>query len=185
MTENDLIEKNGEIILILGGARSGKSRHAQEIGEPFKGRKLFVATAQALDEEMSKRIENHRKQRGARWETREEPVELVRVISEAQMKYDVILIDCLTLWISNLLMAHGEDRSGIENAIQSLIDSLKNAKTTTILVSNEVGLGIVPDNQVARSFRDLAGMLNQRVAQVADRVIFMVAGLPINVKGCI
>ncbi len=175
--------EKGEVILILGGARSGKSGYAQEIAEAFEGKRLFVATAQALDDEMAKRIEDHKKQRGNRWVSNEEPVEIVQVLSKGDREYTVILIDCLTLWTSNLLRVFGDDRESIENRIQSLIDCLANIKTTTILVSNEVGLGIVPENPLARSFRDLAGGVNQRVAQVADRVILMVAGIPMVVKG--
>lgn len=183
MVENNPIETRAGVILILGGARSGKSRYAQEVAETLEGKKLFVATAQALDGEMAERIENHKKRRGGLWETREEPVEIVQVISEMQSEYSVILVDCLTLWVSNLLMAHGDDREGIENRIQSLIGRLPNMETTILLVSNEVGLGIVPENRLARSFRDLAGMLNQGVARVSDRVVFMVAGIPVVVKG--
>lgn len=183
MAEEDPIKNNSQVILILGGARSGKSRYARRIGEAFEGRRLFVATAQALDQEMAKRIRNHKNQRGGLWETREEPVEIVQAISETQDRYGVILIDCLTLWVSNLLMAYGDDRETVENRVQGLIDSLGNIKTSILLVSNEVGLGIVPENRLGRCFRDMAGMLNQRVAQVADRVILMVAGIPMVVKG--
>lgn len=181
--EKGPIKNSAEVILILGGARSGKSAYAQKMGKALEGKRLFIATAQALDLEMAERIKTHKKQRGSLWETHEEPVEIVQVISETQHTYRVILIDCLTLWISNLLMTYGDDRQGVENRIQSLIDSLTTIKTTIILVSNEVGSGIVPENRLARSFRDVAGMLNQRVAQVADRVFFMVAGIPLAIKG--
>ena len=181
--EKGPIRKSAEVILIVGGARSGKSTYAQKMGKALEGKRLFIATAQALDLEMAERIKNHKKERGTLWETREEPVEIVPVISEMQNRYGVILIDCLTLWMSNLLMTHGDDRQGVENRIQSLIDSLTNIKTTIILVSNEVGSGIVPESRLARSFRDMAGMLNQRVAEVADRVIYMVAGIPLGIKG--
>jgi len=183
MGEKDRFRNSPQVIFILGGARSGKSRYAQKIAKAFKGKKLFVATAQALDEEMAGRIENHKKQRGGMWETREEPIEIVQVVSEMQSNYGVILIDCLTLWVSNLLMAFEDDRERVENCIKGLIDRLTNIKTTVILVSNEVGSGIVPENRLARSFRDLAGLLNQGVAQVADRVVLMVAGIPVVVKG--
>ena len=183
MTVNDSGEGRPRLILVLGGARSGKSRYAQEMAETVKGKRLFVATAQAFDNEMTKRIEDHKRQRGDIWETREEPVRIVEVISESQKRYDVILVDCLTLWVSNLLMAYGDDHERVENHIQRLIEGLREAKTTIILVSNEVGLGIVPENRLARAFRDLAGMVNQRVAEVADRVILMVAGIPLVIKG--
>ncbi len=175
-------EKSREIIFILGGVRSGKSRHALKLAEAFGDRRLFVATAQALDQEMAVRIENHKKQRGDRWETAEEPVELVQILSEVQNRYDVILIDCLTLWVSNLLGVYGEAQGEIEDHIQDLIDCLGRSGTPVIVVSNEVGMGIVPDNPLARAFRDLAGMLNREVARVAGRVVFMVAGIPVVVK---
>jgi len=175
-------EKSRKIIFILGGVRSGKSRHALKLAEAFGDRRLFVATAQPLDEEMAARIENHKKQREDRWETAEEPLELAQILSRAQNRYDVILIDCLTLWVSNLLGVYGEDRGEIEDHIQDLIDCLGKCGTPVVVVSNEVGMGIVPDNPLARAFRDLTGILNQGVARVAGRVIFMVAGIPVVVK---
>lgn len=183
MAGNDTIKNRAEVILVLGGARSGKSRYAQKIGKAVKGKKVFLATAQALDEEMARRIEKHKKQRGDEWETHEEPIELARVISELQHEYKVILVDCLTLWLSNLLMTYGDDCQRVEDRIQGLIECLTSMKNTVIFVSNEVGLGIVPENRMARSFRDLAGMLNQQVAEKADQVILMVAGMPLVVKG--
>ncbi|MBW2056138.1 MAG: bifunctional adenosylcobinamide kinase/adenosylcobinamide-phosphate guanylyltransferase [Deltaproteobacteria bacterium] len=170
------------VILVLGAARSGKSLYAREIGEAFQGKRLFVATAQALDREMAERIENHRRERGDLWETREEPLEIARVLSEAQDRYSVVLIDCLTLWVSNLLMTYREDKDGMEERLEGLVGSLKTTKIPVVLVSNEVGWGVVPENPLARSFRDLAGRLNQRVAQAADRVVLMVAGIPLVVK---
>jgi adenosylcobinamide kinase/adenosylcobinamide-phosphate guanylyltransferase len=181
--EDDRGEKRSTVVLILGGARSGKSRYAQRVGEAVQGKRLFVATAQGLDKEMVERIERHKRQRGDLWETREEPLEIGKVIAEAQDQYAVVLIDCLTLWISNLLITCGDDQQGLERHIQDLMDRLPDIRTTLILVSNEVGLGIVPENRLARSFRDMAGMLNQCVAEVADRVILMVAGIPMIVKG--
>jgi adenosylcobinamide kinase/adenosylcobinamide-phosphate guanylyltransferase len=183
MLKNDRSKAKEQVILILGGARSGKSGYAQKMAEAFEGKRLFVATAQALDDEMAKRIENHKKRRGDTWETREEPVKIPDLIFDSQDGYAVILIDCLTLWVSNLLMASGDDVERVEDGVERLVDCLATIRTTVVLVSNEVGLGVVPESRLARSFRDLAGMLNQRVAGIADRVIFMVAGIPWVLKG--
>jgi adenosyl cobinamide kinase/adenosyl cobinamide phosphate guanylyltransferase len=183
MLKNDRSKANEQVILILGGARSGKSGYAQKMAETFEGKRLFVATAQALDDEMAKRIENHKKRRGDTWETREEPVKIPDLISDSQDGYAVILVDCLTLWVSNLLMASGDDVERVEDGVERLVDCLGTIRTTVVLVSNEVGSGVVPESRLARSFRDLAGVLNQRVAGIADRVIFMVAGIPWVLKG--
>jgi adenosylcobinamide kinase/adenosylcobinamide-phosphate guanylyltransferase len=183
MLKNDRSKGKEQVILILGGARSGKSGYAQKMAEAFEGKRLLVATAQALDDEMAKRIENHKKRRGDTWETREEPVKIPDLISDSQDGYAVILIDCLTLWVSNLLMASGDDVERVEDGVERLVDCLATIRTTVVLVSNEVGLGIVPESRLARSFRDLAGVLNRRVAGIADRVIFMVAGIPWVLKG--
>lgn len=183
MLKDDRSTAEKQVILVLGGARSGKSSYAQKMAEAFEGKRLFVATAQALDDEMAKRIENHKKRRGDTWETREEPVKIPDLISDSQDGYAVILIDCLTLWVSNLLMASGDDVERVEDGVERLVDCLATIRTTVVLVSNEVGLGIVPESRLARAFRDLAGVLNQRVAGIADRVIFMVAGIPLVLKG--
>jgi adenosyl cobinamide kinase/adenosyl cobinamide phosphate guanylyltransferase len=183
MKQRRTVQESFRVVLVLGGARSGKSRYARTLGETLGGRRLFVATAQALDDEMTRRIENHKRERGVLWETREEPTEITTAIRDGQKGHDVILIDCLTLWLSNLLMAHGEDYEKIESDVQDLVGCLKDTRTPVILVSNEVGLSIVPDNRLGRVFRDLAGRLNQRIARVADRVVFMVAGIPMDIKG--
>jgi adenosyl cobinamide kinase/adenosyl cobinamide phosphate guanylyltransferase len=183
MKEKRAIQKSPRVVLVLGGARSGKSRYARILGEAFDGRRLFVATAQALDDEMTQRVENHKRERGDLWETLEEPTEIISAIIDGQKRHDVILIDCLTLWLSNLLMAHGDDHEKIESDVQELVGCLEHTRTPVILVSNEVGLSIVPDNRLGRVFRDLAGRLNQRIARVADRVVFMVAGIPTDIKG--
>ena len=142
-----------------------------------------MATAQALDDEMTQRIENHKRERGSLWETLEEPTEITTAVRDGQKGHDVILIDCLTLWLSNLIMAHGDDQEKIESRVHDLVGCLEGTGTPVILVSNEVGLSIVPEHRLARVFRDLAGRLNQRIARVADRVVFMVAGIPMNIKG--
>jgi adenosylcobinamide kinase/adenosylcobinamide-phosphate guanylyltransferase len=161
--------------LVLGGARSGKSRYAEALLANARPR-TYLATAEPGDAEMAKRIRRHREQRGSAWATREAPIELPEAISAEN---GAVLVDCLTLWVSNL-MAQGRD---LEDATEQLCAAIKRPGGPVILVSNEVGLGIVPDNALARAFRDHAGRLNQRVATVADRVLFVAAGLPLALKG--
>lgn len=168
----------GQVTLVLGGARSGKSRHAQALAEAGPGALVFVATAQAFDDEMRDRIARHRADRDARWRTLEAPLALAEAIAGAAGPGTTLLVDCLTLWASNLLLAD-EDA---ERALAGLEAALAAAGGRVILVSNEVGWGIVPDNALARRFRDLAGLVNQRVAAVADKVDLVVAGLPLKLK---
>jgi adenosylcobinamide kinase / adenosylcobinamide-phosphate guanylyltransferase len=165
------------IILITGGARSGKSVRAEMRALGFPGRPVYVATAEALDSEMSERIARHRARRGGNWLERETPIELVSALSETDGG-GARLVDCLTLWLSNLMHA-GRDWT---NEADALADALARQKSPVVLVTNEVGLGIVPDNALARQFRDASGILNQMIARVADEVEFMVAGLPMRVK---
>ncbi len=164
------------ISLVLGGARSGKSRFAEGLLAERSGRRLYLATAEAGDAEMAARIERHRERRGAGWRVMEAPLEIAPAIAAAGK--DAVLLDCLTLWLTNL-MAAGRD---VEKATEELCRALGTALAPVVLVSNEVGLGIVPDNALAREFRDRAGRLNQRVAASADRVYFMAAGLPLILK---
>lgn len=193
---------NSELVFITGGARSGKSSFALKLAEsitppptsPRKGgrikvggKRLYIATAEALDNEMAKRIKKHKKERGNNLDTIEEPIKIADVIKKNK-GYDVILLDCLTLWISNLM--HKEARGKEQGArgrrtlqkITDLISACKKAKASTIIVSNEVGLGIVPDNPLARQFRDIAGFANQEIADAADEVYFMVSGIPMRIK---
>ena len=171
-----------ETILVIGGCRSGKSRHALELAEKISGSKrIFVATCMPLDDEMKERIDRHKKERDKSWKTVEAPVQLPEAINEKSREGDVILVDCLTLWINNLLM-ETESTDIINAHIQKLIIALEEAKCSIILVSNEVGAGIVPENKLARQFRDYAGFVNQKVAECADRVIWMVAGIPVSIK---
>jgi adenosylcobinamide kinase/adenosylcobinamide-phosphate guanylyltransferase len=165
------------IILITGGARSGKSKRAEARARSFGGRPIYIATAEALDAEMRDRIEQHRARRGGEWLERETPLELVTALDETDGG-GARLVDCLTLWLSNLMHA-GRDWT-IEGS--KLADALGRQKSPVVLVTNEVGLGIVPDNALARQFRDAAGNLNQIIAHVADEVEFVVAGLPMRVK---
>ncbi len=162
--------------LILGGARSGKSRHAQTAAEAIGVRRLYLATAQAHDAEMAERIARHRADRGAGWMTAEEPRAIAPVI--AQARTDVLLLDCLTLWLTNLMLA-GDDPEA-ETGV--LLDALATAPCPVILVSNEVGLGLVPETALGRAFRDAQGRLNQRVAAAVPRVTFVAAGLPLVLK---
>ncbi len=171
-----------EIIFILGGCRSGKSRHALKLAEDIPCRKkVFIATCLPFDEEMKKRIERHQRERKRTWTTIEVPVLLPEAIDKNSQKSDVILIDCLTLWISNLLLENDNEEK-LAGHVDRLIKSLENALCPIIMVSNEVGAGIVPDNALARRFRDLAGHANQKIAACSNAVIWMVAGIPVKIK---
>lgn len=176
-----------EVVLVTGGSRSGKSRHAQELAEGLEGRKVFVATCPEVDAEMEERIRRHREEReGKGWETIEEAVDLEDVLRRMK-EGEVLLVDCLTLWVNNLMYETekrgeeiGEDE--VEQRCRRLLDACASRKGTVIFVTNEVGLGIVPENSLARRYRDLVGRCNQVVAAGADRVIFMVSGLPLKLK---
>ncbi|MBM4285640.1 MAG: bifunctional adenosylcobinamide kinase/adenosylcobinamide-phosphate guanylyltransferase [Deltaproteobacteria bacterium] len=167
--------------LILGGARSGKSRFAEQLAETLPAPRLYLATAEAGDAEMAARIAHHQARRGDAWHTREEPLELAACIRAAQGRYGVILVDCLTLWLGNLL-GQGFDSREVEEAGRELAGVVAASATPLILVSNEVGWGIVPDNPLARLFRDQAGRLHQRLANVVDLVVMVMAGLPMVLK---
>jgi adenosylcobinamide kinase / adenosylcobinamide-phosphate guanylyltransferase len=169
-----------EIILITGGARSGKSRYAEQRALEMSAKPLYVATAEAKDEEMAQRIVEHRKRRGSQWRIIEEPLELTRALLAQRGKTDCALVDCLTFWISNLLIL--DDEKQASEKVEELIEKLPQLNFPLVFVTNEVGWGIVPDNPLARRFRDLAGWTNQQMAQVANEVILMVAGMPMIVK---
>jgi adenosylcobinamide kinase/adenosylcobinamide-phosphate guanylyltransferase len=166
------------LTLVLGGARSGKSRYAESLTMGFPPPWVYVATAEPLDDEMAARIAEHRGRRGTDWRTIEAPRDVAGAVAGAPAG-SAVLVDCLTLWLSNLMLA-GAD---IDTETDRLDGVLTRATTPIVLVSNEVGSGIVPDNALARRFRDAQGRLNQRVAARADRVVLMVAGLPLVVKG--
>jgi adenosylcobinamide kinase/adenosylcobinamide-phosphate guanylyltransferase len=168
--------RQSSITLVLGGARSGKSRFAEGLLADRAGRRVYVATAEPGDAEMQARIRGHRDRRGSGWRTVEAPVDIVPALEGAGE--DAVLLDCLTLWLSNL-MAAGRD---VERAGAELCAALARAPGPVVLVSNEVGLGIVPDNALARDFRDHAGRLNQTIAATATRVYFLAAGLPLVLK---
>ena len=167
-------------MLVLGGCRSGKSRFAQERCEAVvDGTLAYIATAQAFDAEMEERIARHRSERGSRWRTIDAPMDLASMLSEAALRADAILVDCLTLWLTNLMLAEAD----LATARVALAEAVMACPVPVILVSNEVGLGIVPDNALARRFRDEAGWLNQQMATLCEEVIFMAAGLPLKLKG--
>lgn len=168
----------GKTTLILGGARSGKSRFAQQLAEREEGRLIYVATAGAYDGEMEERIARHRLDRGERWRTVEEQYDLASAVDRHAAAGHVLLVDCLTLWLSNLMLAEQD----LGEASLKLIASLTRQEGHVILVSNEVGSGIVPETPLGRAFRDEAGRLNQAVAAKADSVALIVAGLPLWLK---
>ncbi len=164
------------ITLIIGGIKSGKSAFALDLCKNFN-RKLFIATAQAIDEEIKQKIEIHKKQRGSHWDTIEEPVNLLEAIEEAK-DYDIVLVDCLTMWINNLIYHHLE----AEEKIEALIHYLKDFRGNIIFVTNEVGLGIIPPNALGRKYINLMGTINSLLSRVADEVYFVVSGIPIKIK---
>jgi adenosylcobinamide kinase/adenosylcobinamide-phosphate guanylyltransferase len=165
-------------LLVLGGARSGKSRYAELRAAAAGLRRVYVATADALDDEMHARIARHRADREPEWDTVEAPLELAGTIAARSLPGTVLLVDCLTLWTSNLILAERD----CGKACEALVRAIAAARGPVILVANEVGLGIVPDNALARRFRDEAGRINQRVAAMVDEVQFVAAGLPLRLK---
>jgi adenosylcobinamide kinase/adenosylcobinamide-phosphate guanylyltransferase len=166
------------LTLVLGGARSGKSRHAEDLVTATAPPWSYIATAQAFDDEMTARIAQHRERRAPGWRTIEAPRDLAGAIAAHAGSGQALLIDCLTLWLSNVMLAEAD----VDAACDLLVDALARAGGPIVVVSNEVGLGIVPDNALARRFRDAQGRLNQQVAASADRVVLMAAGLPLRMK---
>ena len=167
-----------KLTFILGGARSGKSRRAQNLAESISARRILVATAEPFDDEMAQRIARHKADRGQGWETLDAPLELAQALGEQTDPVTVCLVDCLTLWLSNVMHT---DRL-LEKETKRLLESLRDAVGPVILVSNEVGLGLVPETPLGRQFRDAQGRLNQDVAEICDHVEFVAAGLPITLK---
>lgn len=166
------------ITLILGGANSGKSNLALQLSERIVGRGAFIATAEALDEEMAEKIRRHKEQRPQYLDTYEEPLEVADLIISLEDKYEKIIIDCLTLWLSNIIL-HSRP---VQSSIDYLINKLKVIKKPVFIVSNELGLGIVPENPLARSFRNFAGILNKEIASVAGEVHIIFAGISLKIK---
>lgn len=170
------------VTLVLGGVRSGKSRFALDIAARAAS-VTFVATARACDDEMSSKIERHRAERPQHWQTKEAPLAIAEAIYAGDDRNELVLVDCLTLFASNLMEAHGDDGVAIASRIDALCTALRNTNRSIVLVSNEVGSGIVPAYPAGRQFRDLLGEINQQVAAIADQVVLMIAGLPMVIKG--
>lgn len=166
--------------LILGGARSGKSRHAEQLALASNLKVIYIATAEALDDEMQARIAQHQRERPAHWHTVETPIALAATLRKHDAADTCLLVDCLTLWLSNLLL-HA-DPCLLERECSALLHTLPALQSRLLLVANEVGLGIVPDNALARRFRDEAGRLNQSIAAQVEQVFFLAAGLPLTLK---
>ena len=175
-------EGRPRLILVLGGARSGKSSFAQRLAQELGQKVLFVATAEPLDEEMKERIEEHRRRRPKDWRTLEAPFGVGKRISQELRGADVVLIDCLTLLLSNLMGKGGNLEKRIKTELKELLLCIEDSRASFILVSNEVGMGIVPGYKSSRLFRDLQGRVNQLLAERADEVYLMVAGLPLRLK---
>ncbi len=171
-----------ESVLVLGGARSGKSAYALQRARGWEGQLVYLATAEAKDEEMRRRIEQHRKQRRSRrWITVEEPLTVVWTLKEVDETVAGVVLDCVTLWVSNALLAG--QREELENQVEELVEEIPTFSFHFLAVSNEVGLGLVPESSVGREFRDLLGWANQRLARACQEVVFMTAGIPLKVKG--
>lgn len=166
------------ITFVIGGARSGKSRHAEALAKGHKGALTYIATAEISDAEMGERIARHRAERGPGWTTIEAPLDLVAALGQADRASAFTLVECITVWINNL-MYHGKDVAG---EVERLCTHLVKMKGRLVIVANEVGLGIVPDNALARRFRDEAGRANQAIADMADEVVFIASGLPMTLK---
>lgn len=170
-----------QIVLVLGGARSGKSTYAQALAERWWPHPLYLATAETLDAEMANRVKLHKKQRGPCWDCIEETLDIARIIFGTDPVRDGVLLDCATLWLTNVFLKEGVE--SVRPRKQALLDSLKATTTSVIIVSNEVGMGIVPEYPMGRDFRDQQGWLNQELAAAADTVIFVIAGIPMVLKG--
>ena len=178
----------GKLILLLGGARSGKSTYAEQWAQTNGQEVLFVATAQAFDEEMTARIRAHRASRPAHWHTLETPQHLVRAMSTDAHDVDTVIVDCVTLWMTNLLLSFDDNateasiHAEAELQVMALLQYIAHHPATWLLVTNEVGMGVVPPTRLGRFFRDVLGFANQRLASHADEVILLVAGLPWRLK---
>jgi len=168
-------------ILVIGGCRSGKSSHALKLAEGMGRRRTFLATCNPMDDEMQDRVDRHRRARSPSWETLEVPVDLAEAITTRSPLTEVLLVDCLTLWLSNLLM-QTQALERLRQRIDEVAKAVRAAPSAVVLVSNEVGAGIVPENRLARLYRDLAGWANQAVAASCNRVVWTVAGIPVTIK---
>jgi adenosylcobinamide kinase/adenosylcobinamide-phosphate guanylyltransferase len=171
-----------ESVLVLGGARAGKSAYALQRAQGWEGRLVYLATAEAKDEEMRKKIASHRaKRRSRRWETIEEPLEVVWRLKELDDRIGAVVLDCVTVWVANALLNKQQDE--LENQVAELVEEIPLFPFHFLAVSNEVGLGVIPETPLGREYRDLLGTVNQRLAKVCKEVVFMTAGLPLKVKG--
>ena len=172
----------GRLTFILGGARSGKSQYAASLAAKYGKRNvIYIATGEAKDTEMMRRISSHKAARPSHWKTYEEPLAVSKLLDSIDCAKGVVLIDCLTLLVSNLMLKRKPQRA-IEDEIYDIMTKLGKSKSRAIVVSNEVGLGIVPANSLAREFRDIAGSVNKIAAEMSDEVIFMVSGIPMRIK---
>ncbi len=168
-----------KLVLILGGVKSGKSALALSLANQTVGKRAFVATAEPFDEEMKKRIEKHRLERGCSFDTYEEPVYLPAILKNLLNTYDVILIDCLTTWLCNLFFY----KADIKLSIEKLVETLRSFKRGHVfVVSNEVGLGVIPENEFSRNYLNKLGILNQKIAEISDEVYFVIAGISLKLK---
>ena len=168
----------GKTYLVTGGVRSGKSSMGLKLAEKAK-KPYFIATAWAGDDEMEKRIKNHKAERSEKWTTIEERFDVGKALKEAaEKKADLIVIDCVTLWVTNMML----DNMNVDDFVENLISELKKIDITTVMVTNEVGLGVVPEAKLARDYRDLLGKVNQRLAKISTDVLFMVSGIPMKIK---
>ena len=172
--------QNKEIALVLGGARSGKSAWALEYVQNSYDSYMFLATAEVMDDEMADRVRLHKRARGPKWQLREEPLEIADILESEDCAVEAILIDCMTIWLSNVLLKKGEEKVPVYQS--ALLHALARSHQSVIIVSNEVGSGIVPEHFLGRQYRDMAGSLNQKLAAAADKVVMTVAGLPIFLK---
>ncbi|MBC8418677.1 MAG: bifunctional adenosylcobinamide kinase/adenosylcobinamide-phosphate guanylyltransferase [Proteobacteria bacterium] len=172
--------KGNEFILVLGGAKSGKSSWALRYAEEHHKSCLFLATAEVKDKEMAERVRLHKESRGPHWKLIEEPLNIAEALQTGCAQADAVLIDCVTIWLSNILLKKGREK--IIPYQDRLLEALSRRQQAVIVVSNEVGAGIVPEHPLGREFRDLAGMLNQKLAAMADKVVMTVAGIPVRIK---
>lgn len=168
------------ITLVTGGGRSGKSSHALQIAQPFQ-RKVFIATAEAFDDEMARRISRHREERGNAFATIEAPLDLAQALAGAPSGTEVAVIDCITVWLGNLMHYRNVDETRCE-PVDRFLEVLASPPCHVVIVTNEVGLGLIPGDAMSRAYRDLAGAVNQKIAALADAVFFMVSGIPMRLK---
>lgn len=170
-----------QLTFIVGGGRCGKSSHAVSLSLKYPGNRVFIATAEALDEEMAARIVAHQRERQGAFFTIEESMDLSKALDSVPEDTRVVIVDCLTVWLGNLMHHYGTGEK-LDEATSRFTASLEKASCDVIVVANEVGMGIIPENEMARTFRDLAGRLNQQVARLADKVILMVSGIAVTIK---